>query len=711
MIVLSVTVYCLNTLPQLKSNSSWKKARSAVDILCMCWFTLEFAIRLMVCPDRFSFVQSVMNWIDFLSVIPSYLVLFFIKDLWLNNLVIIRLLRLFRFFKLSYGLQVLLHTLKASFYELTLLALILLIPIVIFSSLVHTVEMHLQGGSEKFVSIPATFWWCLITMTSVGYGDMVPATWAGKLVGSVCAICGVLIVALPISVIGSNFSLYYAHVRARLKLPCKDRKILAGNLRGLLKQPLSLSSRERDRRGLKWTSTPALRRKGASRKNCSTPQGIQLDNSFSSLEEKEDRRSSSDACLDWDNTMDSQIKFDKKEASKKRTSQGSRRKAVGMLFPASDSEKSAEEVQTVPFPRARRGGQAALSIVEDRETCSEASDTEFPKTQRNSDFEERNSDKSWKGDENAFEDQINKNDSQSLDLENISRQSSMRGSDSQATSSRRNSMRLMNLSVIPPNAIDNDIVLEFHGRKRRETVTSNDEPTVNYQKKKRTKVKKPKKSSTTSYTKMKNSMPVPTRKRRGCVLTLNDEHDRLDNERIENGYLSDSSDQFSCSPSEPRGSCYSSAGTAVGKCKPLIDVENMNHNSIEPPADISLKLISHLKQIDNEKTPCNHRSEVDHGKTVDLPARTDTRLDSSGQVIPNSFARQMILRDDLNNKMLVDNKSYATHQDLADRKQSRSEFDLRTKIDPTYVVLKTDRHPFMREISSDLDLRLLESGV
>lgn len=663
----------------------------------------------MVCPDRFSFVQSVMNWIDFLSVIPSYLILFFIKDQWLIHLVIIRLLRLFRFFKLSYGLQVLLHTLKASFYELILLLLILLIPIVIFSSLVHTVEMNLEGGSEKFISIPATFWWCLITMTSVGYGDMVPATWAGKIVGSVCAICGVLIVALPISVIGSNFSLYYAHVRARLKLPCKDRKILAGNLRGLLKQPLSLSSRERDRRGVKWTNTSALRRKGASRKNCPTPQGIQLGNSFSSLEEKEDRRSSSDACLDWDSTMDSQIKFNKKEASKKRTSQGSRRQAIGMLFPASDSEKSTEEIQTIPFPRARRGAQTTLSIVEDRETCSEASEEECVEEQGNSDVEERNGEKSWRGDENAFEDQINKNDTQSLDFENISRHSSIRGSDSQAASSRRNSMRLMNLSVIPPHSHESDIVIELRGRKRRETVTSNDEPTITYQKKKRTKVKKPKKSSTSSYTKMKNSMPVPTRKRRGCVLTLND--DRLHNERTENGYLSDSSGRISCSPNEPRGSYCSSASTPAGECRPLIDAQNMNHNSIESPADISLKLISRLKQIDNDKTSCNHRSDADHGKTIDFPGRTDTRLDSSGQVIPNSFAKQMILRDDLNNKILVDKKSYAMCQGIPNRKQSRSEFDLRTKIEPTYVVVRTDRHPYMREVSSDIDLRLLESGV
>lgn len=348
MIVLSVTVYCLNTLPSLKNVTAWKEARRAIDISCMCWFTIEFAIRLLVCPDRRSFIKSFSNWIDFLSIIPSYLKLILVKDSWHVNLVIIRLLRLFRFFKLSYGLQVLLHTLKASFYELTLLLLILLIPIVIFSSLVHTIETNLSTDtSTKFISIPATFWWCLITMTSVGYGDMVPETWAGKIIGSMCAICGVLIVALPISVIGSNFSLYYAHVRARLKLPSKDRKLLAGNIRGLLKQPLSLSSRERDRRILKRANLSGLKRKGAARNrvvyNPSFQENQSVSSDLESASESVNQMMSSENCLDWDCTVDSEITFTKKLPSRdgKRKRKGNVAQSVPMRISANGSEEEA----------------------------------------------------------------------------------------------------------------------------------------------------------------------------------------------------------------------------------------------------------------------------------------------------------------------------------------------------------------------------------
>ena len=80
-----------------------------------------------------------------------------------------------------------------------------------------------------------TFWWALITITTVGYGDMVPLSTPGKVMGGLCAVCSILILALPISIIGSNFSLYYAHAQARLKLPKKSRKAIVG-VASVLKQ-------------------------------------------------------------------------------------------------------------------------------------------------------------------------------------------------------------------------------------------------------------------------------------------------------------------------------------------------------------------------------------------------------------------------------------------------------------------------------------------
>ncbi|EDO45172.1 predicted protein [Nematostella vectensis] len=233
LIVLSVATACAITLPQfateggsVSSESSAYVAFTVIEYICGVWFTIELGLRLLFCPNKRTFFKSYSFWVDVLSVIPFYVRLIFPHEHDLADaLQVIRLLRLFRFFRLLYGLQVIMHTLKASSYELFLLLLILLIPVVLFSSIIYYVEKNIDGKTTKFRSIPESFWWSLITMTTVGYGDMTPRTWEGKIIGGACAIFGVLMVALPISVIGSNFSLYYAHAQARLKLPKKKTKI------------------------------------------------------------------------------------------------------------------------------------------------------------------------------------------------------------------------------------------------------------------------------------------------------------------------------------------------------------------------------------------------------------------------------------------------------------------------------------------------------
>ena len=243
LILLSVGTSCALTLPQFSEDyraaaGSSAPARDAtidtifttIDFFCGILFTFELLLRIIFCPRRRVFFRMVTNWIDILSVMPFYLRILDRDSSIADALLMIRLLRLFRFFRLLYGLQILLHTLKASSYELGLLLLILLIPVVLFSSIIYYIERTMDGLHTKFRSIPESFWWSLITMTTVGYGDMTPKTWVGKIIGGACAICGLLVVALPISIIGSNFNLYYAHAQARLKLPRKRNKVLLSSI-------------------------------------------------------------------------------------------------------------------------------------------------------------------------------------------------------------------------------------------------------------------------------------------------------------------------------------------------------------------------------------------------------------------------------------------------------------------------------------------------
>lgn len=245
-ISLSIAAFCFSTLPGIRKKEDimgHHPGLKILEIVCSSFFTLEFLTRVIFCPKKLEFCKKPMNWIDLISILPFYVSLFS-RDNKVKMFLVIRVLRLFRFVKLSYGLQIMVHTLKASFHELVLLLLILLIPVVMFSSIVYYIEIMMNKQS-LFTSVPQSFWWCLITMTTVGYGDLTPQTWPGKIIGGACAVCGVLIVALPISVIGSNFNLYYAHAQARLKLPMKQHRLVLGGVPGLLTKHQELSSRRK----------------------------------------------------------------------------------------------------------------------------------------------------------------------------------------------------------------------------------------------------------------------------------------------------------------------------------------------------------------------------------------------------------------------------------------------------------------------------------
>ncbi|UJR28874.1 hypothetical protein I4U23_010096 [Adineta vaga] len=233
----------------------------AIETVCVTWFCFELVCRFLVAPSKFAFIKNGPNVIDVVSIIPYFLQLIGLiyqkKDSGVSGfsstltvLRIVRLVRVFRIFKLSRhfkGLQVLALTFLASWKELLLLMFFLFIIVVVFSSFMYFVEAdytnvsptkipttatatssyitssssisslsnldtNQQSSSQnanQFSSIPHSFWFSIITMTTVGYGDYVPRTNLGKVIGAICALTGVLTIALPVPIIVSNFTYFY----------------------------------------------------------------------------------------------------------------------------------------------------------------------------------------------------------------------------------------------------------------------------------------------------------------------------------------------------------------------------------------------------------------------------------------------------------------------------------------------------------------------
>ena len=206
-ISLSLIIFCIETLPTfnpkhpkkpVNASEDWKPPANPytetwflLNTLVIVWFTGEYVVRFVCSPDKFRFLVGTVNIIDLLSILPYYIQLALQEgSSSISVLRVVRVVRVFRVFKLSRhsrGLQILGNTLKASMNELLMLMFFLGIGVMIFASCVFYAE---GGPDSDFPSIPHSFWWAVVTMTTVGYGDISPVTFWGKIVGALCAISG-----------------------------------------------------------------------------------------------------------------------------------------------------------------------------------------------------------------------------------------------------------------------------------------------------------------------------------------------------------------------------------------------------------------------------------------------------------------------------------------------------------------------------------------
>lgn len=234
-ILISIINFCLETLPDLKiatcknatidggltykSVPNHTEAFFVIETVCVLWFSAEFLLRLVSCPSKLAFAKNIMNIFDLMAILPFFIVLITQaladecdEDQKGGSFIFIRVLRVFRIFKLSkhsQGLRILGLTIKTSLRELGMFFFFLIVAMVIFSSAAY----YAEAGEEdsQLDSIPGAFWWAIVTMTTVGYGDVTPVGVWGKMVGALCVIAGVLTIALPVPVVVANFNNFYRH--------------------------------------------------------------------------------------------------------------------------------------------------------------------------------------------------------------------------------------------------------------------------------------------------------------------------------------------------------------------------------------------------------------------------------------------------------------------------------------------------------------------
>lgn len=197
-ILFSVLVVMLESVPEF--GSSFSEAFFTIEWVLTIVFTIEYLLRIWISPKPFKYIISFWGLIDFLSILPTYLSLFVVGYHYLLVVRIFRLLRVFRVLKLarfSSEAQVLVEALKASLHKIS----IFLVAVVSIVTFMGTIMYVIEGGKEGFTSIPQSIYWAVVTVTTVGYGDMVPHTVLGKFISSIAMIMGYAIIAVPTGIV------------------------------------------------------------------------------------------------------------------------------------------------------------------------------------------------------------------------------------------------------------------------------------------------------------------------------------------------------------------------------------------------------------------------------------------------------------------------------------------------------------------------------
>jgi voltage-gated potassium channel len=208
-LILLITILASIVLVMLESidsiNDSYGTFLNISEWIITGLFTLEYILRIIAIKKPLKYIFSFYGIIDLLSTIPKYLSLIFIGSHHFAALRALRLLRVFRILKLTRYIGAsnkLLIALKASRAKIGVFLFFIIILCVILGAIMYMIE----GADNGFTSIPKSIYWAVVTMTTVGYGDIAPQTPFGQFIASIIMILGYAIIAIPTGIVSSEIS-------------------------------------------------------------------------------------------------------------------------------------------------------------------------------------------------------------------------------------------------------------------------------------------------------------------------------------------------------------------------------------------------------------------------------------------------------------------------------------------------------------------------
>ncbi len=261
LVIANVLAIVLDSIPAL--HHAWGPDFERFETFSVAIFTVEYLLRVWAAGapvdgvpgsggwrGRWAYIRGFHGIVDLLATLPFYLEFLFPEA----DLRVLRTLRLVRVFKLSHystAIEDLFQAIRDERRSFIAALYLLLIAVLLTSSLMYFAEHHVQP--DKFASIPDAIYWSLITLTTVGYGDVTPVTWAGKVLSLVTAFMGVCTVALLTGIVASSFAnqmarrkaLFEARARAFLAdghITSDERHVLEQ-----LRKAFNLSAQEADR--------------------------------------------------------------------------------------------------------------------------------------------------------------------------------------------------------------------------------------------------------------------------------------------------------------------------------------------------------------------------------------------------------------------------------------------------------------------------------